>query len=269
MSSDRDYRRLMYTYWGSYLEEPYKDVGIAVAQTLMKHWGTVKLLSNSTVPNLLAKTEEEKDYLEDIETPEALEQIVKGHRLVKDSLMFAADFVNSAVTVGKYWVSLIISFAYMRLIEYDRLKFYRTKDPAVNAARTEALLAVCKDVARLPAIRELWMGDSWNAFLGEPAFLYRPNKLYYRVQNTSQTLQTKEKVLRLAARFEELVPRGWVLDYLRKRLGPEAVEELDNKKIVVRFYDRSLTKPKVRGWGFLKEFERDVNAYVAGRGVKL
>lgn len=269
MSSGRDYRRLMYTFWGSYLEEPYKEVGIEIAKTLMKHWGTVKLLSKSTVPNLLAKTEEEKDFLEDIETPEALEEIIRNHRLFKDFFMFVAGYFNSAVTDAKHWVDLVVSYDYIHLIEYDRLRFYRTKDPALNAARTAALLTVLKDIARLPAVRELWMGDRMDGFLGEPAFLYRPRKLYDRVQNGSKTLQTKEEVLSLVKRFEEHVPREWVLGYLRRRLGEDAVEELDAKKIVVKFYDGTITREKVRGWHFIQAFTKDVDAYLAERGLKL
>lgn len=270
MSSGRDSWELMFTFWGSYLEEPYKDVGIEIAKTLMKHWGAVRLLSRSRVPNLVsAKTEEERNYIEDIETSEALEEIIRNHRLFKDFFMFVAGYFNSAVTEDKHWVDLVVTDAYMQMIEYDRLRFYRTKDPALNAARTEALLTVLKDIARLPAVRELWMGDRMDGFLGEPAFLYRPRKLYDRVQDGSETLQTKEEVLSLVKRFEEHVPREWVLEYLRRRLGEEAVEELDAKKIVVKFYDGTITKEKVRGWHFIQAFTKDVDAYLAERGLKL
>jgi len=269
MSSGRDHRRLMFSYWGSYLEEPYKEVGIEIAKTLMKHWGPVKLLCQTRVPHLLAKTEEEKNFVEDIETPEALEEIIRNHRLFKDFFMFVAGYFNSAVTEDKHWVDLEVAEEYLSLIEYDRLRFYRTKDPAVNAARTEALLTVLKDIARLPAIREIWMGDRWNGFLGEPAFLYRPRKLYDRVQDGSETLKTKGEVLSLVKRFEEHVPREWVLEYLKRRLGEDAVEELDAKKIVVKFYDGTITKEKVKGWNFIQEFTKDVDAYLAVRGLKL
>ncbi|WP_052300655.1 hypothetical protein [Kyrpidia tusciae] len=75
----------------------------------------------------------------------------------------------------------------MRLIECDRLTFYRAKDPASNAARTEALIEVCKDVARLPAVRELVMGDSWNAFLASRRFcpLKRPHQSLGYLTSTS------------------------------------------------------------------------------------
>ncbi|PTQ53573.1 MAG: hypothetical protein HSCHL_1750 [Hydrogenibacillus schlegelii] len=211
----------------------------------------------------------ERNYVENIETPEELEEIIRNHRLFKDFFMFVASYVNPAVTDAKHWAHLVVTEEYMEMIDYSRLRFYRTKNPELNAARTAALLEVLKDIARLPAVRELWMGDRMDGFLGEPAFLYRPRKLYDRVQVTAETLKTKEEVLSLVKRFEEHVPREWVLGYLRRRLGEEAVEELDEKKIVVKFYDGTITKEKVRGWHIIQAFTKDVDAYLAERGLKL
>ena len=37
-------RWLMYSFWGSYLKEDYIQVGLDVAEILMKHWGQVEWL---------------------------------------------------------------------------------------------------------------------------------------------------------------------------------------------------------------------------------
>ncbi|PRX42801.1 hypothetical protein CLV97_101292 [Planifilum fimeticola] len=105
--------------------------------------------------------------------------------------------------------------------------------------------------------------------MGKPAYLYRPESLYDRVEYPIYTMDTKEEVSRLVEEFEAHVPRDWVIDYLQDRLGAESVQEMEDGKIRVLFYDRELTKSKVKTEEFLRTFERHVDEYLLQKGIRL
>jgi len=130
---------------------------------------------------------------------------------------------------------------------------------------------VFTDVAGHPALEELWMLDfDWNGFMCKPAYLYRPEPLYERVEDTLYTTDMKADVSRLVEEFEAHVPREWVIDYLQDRLGAESVQEMEDGKIRVLFYDRELTKNKVGNTRkFLRAFERHVDEYLLQKGIRL
>ncbi len=107
------------------------------------------------------------------------------------------------------------------------------------------------------------------AFMGHPAYLYRPRPLYERVENTLYTPKTKDEVARLVEEFEAHVPSEWVIDYVRERLGADAAQEMADGKIRVRFYDRELTQSKVNTREFLRTFEEDVDRFCLEKGVTL
>ncbi|GAA5344024.1 hypothetical protein [Planifilum fimeticola] len=114
------------------------------------------------------------------------------------------------------------------------------------------------------------MIDDRRAFMGKPAYLYRPESLYDRVEEGLYTLDAKEEVIRLVEEFESHVPREWVIDYLQDRLGAESVQEMEGGKIRVLFYDRELTKNKVGNTRkFLRTFERHVDEYLLQKGIRL
>ena len=138
----------------------------------------------------------------------------------------------------------------------------------------QSLLDVFTDVAGHPALEELWMIDDYRrAFMGKPAYLYRPEPLYERVEGGLYTLDAKEnkiEVTRLVEEFEAHVPREWVIDYLQDRLGAEAVQEMEGGEIQVLFYDRELMKNKVgKTRKFLRTFERNVDEYLLQKGIRL
>ena len=133
-----------------------------------------------------------------------------------------------------------------------------------------AVLNVAGAQATIPAIQELWMvNHDRTAFMGHPAYLYRPRPLYERVEDSLYTLKTKDEVARLVEEFEAHVPTEWVIDYLQDRLGADAVQEMVDGKIRVRFYDRELTRSKVNTREFLCTFEKDVDQFCREKGVTL
>jgi hypothetical protein len=105
--------------------------------------------------------------------------------------------------------------------------------------------------------------------MGKPAYLYRPDPLYERVEDPLDIYETKDEVTRLVEEFEAHVPRDWVIDYLQDRLGAESVQEMGDGKIRVLFFDRELTKSKVNTEEFLRTFERHVDEYLLQKGIRL
>ena len=80
----------------------------------------------------------------------------------------------------------------------------------------------------------------------------------------------KADVSRLVEEFEAHVPREWVIDYLQDRLGAESVQEMEDGKIRVLFYDRELTKNKVGNTPEIPPpFERHVDEYLLQKGIRL
>jgi len=221
----------MFTFWGSYLKKDYLSASLDVLEVLMNHWGEIRRLEGVA-----------------FDLDEGIENIQSIHEVKKEILdnrkrykLYDVTFFNSSVTEEIYVNRLTVDDTMLRVEEYDELKYFQTDDPALNEQRTQALLEVFTDVASLPAIEELWMGDEWNAFMGKPAYLYRPKPLYDQVYDTLYTLKTKNEVERLVQQFERYVPSELVMDFLNQRLGAEAVREMGNGKIRVLFYDRELT----------------------------
>ncbi|WP_141201691.1 hypothetical protein [Paludifilum halophilum] len=105
--------------------------------------------------------------------------------------------------------------------------------------------------------------------MGEPAFLYRPSKLFDRVQHSLYILKTKDEVLSLVDRFHRQIPAELVTHFLRERLDYDSVQEMGDNKILVRFYDRELTKLKADPRVVLKDLGEHINRYCAEKGVKL
>jgi hypothetical protein len=248
-------RWLMFTYWGSYLKGDYIEVGLDVTEILMKYLEACQLegRKNTVLENLDPFDSIRKEVLSDRER----------YRF------YEVTFFNPLVTEEIYVNRLVVSTTYMFFKEYDGLKVYQTEDKEINAQRTQALLDVFTDVAGHPALEELWMIDDRRAFMGKPAYLYRPESLYDRVEYPIYTMDTKEEVSRLVEEFEAHVPRDWVIDYLQDRLGAESVQEMEDGKIRVLFYDRELTKSKVKTEEFLRTFERHVDEYLLQKGIRL
>ncbi|MFO7296580.1 MAG: hypothetical protein C0P72_011245 [Clostridia bacterium] len=248
-------RWLMFTYWGSYLKGDYIEVGLDVTEILMKYLEACQLegRKNTVLENLDPFDSIRKEVLSDRER----------YRF------YEVTFFNPLVTEEIYVNRLVVSTTYMFFKEYDGLKVYQTEDKEINAQRTQALLDVFTDVAGHPALEELWMLDDYRAFMGKPAYLYRPESLYDRVEYPIYTMDTKEEVSRLVEEFEAHVPRDWVIDYLQDRLGAESVQEMEDGKIRVLFYDRELTKSKVKTHEFLRTFERHVDEYLLQKGIRL
>ncbi|MGF7088749.1 hypothetical protein JOD24_002598 [Kroppenstedtia sanguinis] len=252
-------RWLMYSFWGSYLKEDYMQVGLDVTEILMKHWGMARLLEGAAF-----------DYdegMEDIDSIDTIRDEVLNNQ--KRYRLYDVTFFNPTVTDEIYVNRLDVYKKMLRVEEYDDLKYFQTDDPALNERRTQELLEVFTDVASLPAIEELWMSDRLTAFMGHPAYLYRPRPLYERVEHTLYTLKTKDEVARLVKEFHTHVPTEWVIAYLRDRLGADAVQEMADGKIRVRFYDRVLTRSKVNTREFLRTFEKDVDQFCREKGVTL
>ncbi len=247
---------LMFTYWGSYLKEDYMEVGLDVTEILMKHLEVRRLdgWKDTAQENINSFESIRKEVLSDRESYS----------------LYKVTFRNPSVTEKVYVNRLVISDAYMLFEEYDGLKVFHTKDKEINAQRTQALLDVFTDVAGHPALEELWMIDDRRAFMGKPAYLYRPKSLYERVEGELYTNETKEEVIRLVGEFETHVPREWVIDYLQDRLGAESVQEMEGGKIRVLFYDRELMKNKVGNTRkFLRTYERHVDEYLLQKGIRL
>ncbi|SEM83855.1 hypothetical protein [Lihuaxuella thermophila] len=255
--------RLIFTYWGSYLDpDTYADIGINIAQMLMKYWGEVKRLEGS-------EHFSKRRPIDDINSLDRLKEIILQRRSEGDYEIFDVTYFNPTVTEEIYVNRLEIGKYMMSVKEYDNLKFFRTSSPEVNEHRTEELLKVFTDIANHPSIRECWMGDDWNAFMGEPAFLYRPESLQQKIGTFLYTLKVRNEVLALVDRFHTHVPTDLVIRFIQNRLGQEAVREMGNNKILVKFYDRELTKLKVNPWDFLKEYKRHVDEYLLGKGIRL
>jgi hypothetical protein len=254
-------RWLMFTLWGSYLKEDHMHVGLDVAEILMKHWGIARRLEGVAF-----------DYDEGLEDVDSIDKIRKEVLSDRDRYgLYNIVFFNPMVSEELYVNRLHVDDAMLTVEEYDNLKFFQTDDPDLNAQRTQALLEVFTDVASHPAIEELWMLNfDWNGFMGKPAYLYRPEPLYERVEDTLYTDETKDEVTRLVEEFDTHVPREWVIDYLQDRLGAESVREMEDGKIRVLFYDRELTKNKVGNTRkFLRTFERHVDEYLLQKGIRL
>ena len=253
-------RWLMFSYWGSYLKEDYIQVGLDVTEVLMKHWGMARLLEGVAFSY--------DEGMEDIDSIDKIRNEVLNNK--KRYRLYDVTFFNPTVTEEIYVNRLDIFDAMLTIQEYDDLKYFQTEDPALNERRTQELLEVFTDVAGLPAIEELWMPDrNLTAFMGHPAYLYRPRPLYERVEDSLYTLKTKDEVARLVEEFEAHVPTEWVIDYLQDRLGADAVQEMVDGKIRVRFYDRELTRSKVNTREFLRTFEKDVDRFCQEKGVTL
>ncbi|PRX42793.1 hypothetical protein CLV97_101284 [Planifilum fimeticola] len=258
--AENNERLLMFTFWGAYLKEDYIKVGLDVTETLMKHFGMVRRLYDAY--------DNYDINFNNIDTIDAIRKEVlgKGERYC----LFKVNFYNPIVTEEIYVNRLIVNRPYLFLEEYDGLKFYQTEDEVINAQRTQALLKVFTDVAGHPSLDELWMLDfDWNGFMGKPAYLYRPDPLYERVEDPLDIYETKDEVTRLVEEFEAHVPRDWVIDYLQDRLGAESVQEMGDGKIRVLFFDRELTKSKVNTEEFLRTFERHVDEYLLQKGIRL
>ncbi len=247
---------LMFTYWGSYMKEDYMEVGMDVSEILMKHLEARRLDGWKDTAR------------ENIDSFESIRKEVLSDR---DSYsLYKVTFRNPSVTEKVYVNRLFVSAKYMLLEEYDGLKVFQTEDVKLNEQRTQALLDIFTDVAGHPALEELWMIDDRRAFMGKPAYLYRPESLYDRVEYPIYTMDTKEEVFRLVEEFEAHVPREWVIDYLQDRLGAESVQEMEGGKIRVLFYDRELMKNKVGNTRkFLRTFERHVDEYLLQKGIRL
>jgi hypothetical protein len=106
--------------------------------------------------------------------------------------------------------------------------------------------------------------------MGKLSYLYRPKRLYEKVEDILYTHKVRDEVSRLVEEFESHVPREWVIDYLQDRLGAESVQEMEGGKIRVLFYDRELMKNKVGNTRkFLRTFERHVDEYLLQKGIRL
>ena len=205
-------RWLMFSYWGSYLMEDYMQVGLDVTEILMKHWGMARLLEGVAFSY--------DEGMEDIDSIDKIRDRVLNNQ--KRYRLYDVTFFNPSVTEEIYVNRLDINDVLLTIQEYDDLRYFQTDDPILNEQRTQALLEVFTDVARLPAIEELWMVDrDLTAFMGHPAYLYRPRPLYKRVEDTLYTLETKDEVARLVKEFHTHVPTEWVIDYLQNRLGED------------------------------------------------
>jgi hypothetical protein len=251
---------LMYTFWGSYLKGDYLVSGLEVVEVLMKHWGMVRRLNgwdfdvnNVGIRNIDSIDKVREEVLHDRDHYE----------------LYDVTFFNPSIAEEIYVNRLRVYDAMLRVEEYDDLKYFQTDDPSLNEQRTQTLLEVCTDVASLPAIEELWMGDEWNAFMGKPAYLYRPKPLYDRVYHTLYTLKTKNEVEELVQQFDQHVPSDLVVEFLNKRLGAEAVQEMGNGKIRVLFYNRELTNLKVDPHEVLAALKDYVDEYCQQKGVTL
>lgn len=254
-------RWLMFSFWGSYSKQNYMEVGLDITEILMKHWGPVRRLEG-----VAFNDDEALRNLGSID--EVRKEVLNNRERYK---LYEVTFFNPTVDEEIYVNKLMISDDLMTVEEYDGLKFFKTENNEVNVLRTQALLDVFTDVAAHPALEELWMIDiDCCAYMGKPAYLYRPEPLYKRVENTFYTLDTREEVSRLVEEFEAHVPREWVIDYLQDRLGAESVREMEGGKIRVLFYDRELTKSKVGNTRkFLRTFERHVDEYLLQKGIRL
>ncbi|MFD1428555.1 hypothetical protein JOD24_003122 [Kroppenstedtia sanguinis] len=253
-------RWLMFSYWGSYLKQDYMHIGLNVTEILMKHWGQVEWLRGALFSY--------DEGLKDVDSFDTVRKEVLSDRERYE--LFDVTFFNPNVTEEIYVNRLDVNDGMLRVEEYDDLKYFQTNDPVLNERRTQELMEVFTDVAGLPAIEELWMPDrNLTAFMGHPAYLYRPRPLYERVEDSLYTLKTKDEVARLVEEFEAHVPTEWVIDYLQDRLGADAVQEMADGKVRVRFYDRELTRSKVNTREFLCTFEKDVDRFCQEKGVTL
>ena len=259
MSEEID-RWLMFTYWGAYLKEDYMEVGLNVTEVLMRHWGKVRRLDGYAF--------NDDEALRNLDSIDEVRNEVLNDRDWYE--LYYVTFFNPTVEEEIYVNRLCVNDTLLRVEDYDNLKFFQTEDAEINVQRTQALLNLFTDVAGLPSLEELWMIDGdRNAYMGKPAYLYRPEPLYERVEDTVETKKTKEEVIRLVEEFEAHVPREWVIDYLQDRLGAESVQEMEDGKIRVLFYDRELTKSKVKTEEFLRTFERHVDEYLLQKGIRL
>ncbi|MFS8612639.1 MAG: hypothetical protein FWJ68_14055 [Planifilum fulgidum] len=260
MSEEID-RWLMFTYWGAYLKEDYMEVGLNVTEVLMRHWGKVRRLDGYAF--------NDDEALRNLDSIDEVRNEVLNDRDWYE--LYYVTFFNPTVEEEIYVNRLCVNDTLLRVEDYDNLKFFQTEDAEINVQRTQALLNLFTDVAGLPSLEELWMIDGdRNAYMGKPAYLYRPEPLYERVEDTVETKKTKEEVIRLVEEFESHVPREWVIDYLQDRLGAESVQEMEGGKIRVLFYDRELMKNKVGNTRkFLRTFERHVDEYLLQKGIRL
>ena len=253
-------RLMMFTTWGSYLKKDYMETGLDVTEILMKHWGQVEWLRGYAFSY--------KEGLKDVESVDIIRKEVLSDRDRYE--LYNVTFFNPIVTEEIYVNRLFIDDTWLTVEEYDDLKWFRSNNHVLNEKRTLALLEVFTEVATLPAIEELWMVDrNQAAFIGFPAYLYRPRPLYKRVQDTLYTLKTRDEVARLVDEFISHVPMEWVIDYLRDCLGADKVQEMPGGKIRVLFYDRELTNIKVNTREFLRTFEKEVDEYCRAKGVTL
>jgi hypothetical protein len=253
-------RWLMFSFWGSYLKEDYMEVGLDVTEILMKHYGMVRLLEGVAF-----------DYDEGLKDLDSINEVRR--EVLSDRERYGnyeVTFFNPSVTEEIYVNRLYVSKSILTFEEYDELKCFQTEDAEINVQRTRALLDVFTDVASHSAIDELWMDNTERAFMGKLSYLYRPKRLYEKVEDILYTHKVRDEVSRLVEEFESHVPREWVIDYLQDRLGAESVQEMEGGKIRVLFYDRELMKNKVGNTRkFLRTFERHVDEYLLQKGIRL
>ncbi|MFC4076156.1 hypothetical protein [Salinithrix halophila] len=253
-------RWLMFSYWGSYLKKDYMQVGLDVTEILMKHWGQAKWLRGVAFSY--------NEGLRDVDSVDVIRREVLHDR--DRYKLYDVTYFNPSVTEEIYVNRLHVDDAMLTVEEYDDLKYFQTDDPKLNKHRTQLLLEVFTDIASLRTIEELWMiNHDRNAFMGNPAYLYRPRPLYEQVEDTLCTMKTQDEVARLVNEFEANVPTDWVIDYLKNRLGVDAVQKMADGKLLILFYDGELTKSKVNTREFLRTFERDVDSFLLEKGVRL
>ena len=253
-------RWLMFSYWGLYLKKDYMEVGLNITEILMKHWGQVEWLRGVAFSY--------DEGLEDVDSIDAIKKEVLNNR--KHYNLYDVTFFIPSVTEEIYVNRLYVNKEMLTVEEYDDLKYFRTNNSLLNEQRTQELLKVFTEVGSLPPIQDLWMVNyDRNAFMGYPAYLYRPSALYDRVEDVLEMMKTRDEEVRLVGEFTSHVPTEWVIDYLRGRLGADKVQEMAGGKIRVLFFDRELTNIKVNTREFLRTFEKDVDEYCRAKGVTL
>ncbi|PTM56824.1 hypothetical protein [Desmospora activa] len=250
------------TFWGSYIGGDYQEVGIQITKKLVNHWGPIRKVYGSKYFPI------NKPYRGEI-TADEFEQIVRENIEQGYYQLFESTFYNPTVTDEVYVNRLKISKRIMVIEEYEGSRPFQTEDPNINRQRTEQLLEVMVDIAHIPEVRELWVGDKWSAFIGEPCFLYRPWELYEKVQDTSANLTVKDEVLELTKKFQQYVPQEVVMNYLIRELGEQNVNEIGSGKIQVQFYEEELMNRTIDVDAFLKEFQEYIDGYMKEKGIRL
>ena len=257
-----DLNELASTFWGSYLNANHQEIGILVAKKLIKHWSSAKLIYGNKPFRI------NKPYQGEFNTSE-FEQIVKENLDQGYYDHFDVAYHNPIVNDKLYLNWLKVSRHIIVIEEYEGSLPFQTENRDINRQRTEKLLEVMLDIAEIPELRELWIGNQWNAFIGEPSFLYRPWELYEKVQDTSVNLTVKDEVLALTKKFQQDVPQEVIMEYLTRELGKEKVKEVVPGKILIRFYEEELMNRTVDVDAFLKDFQAFIDHYTRKQGIHL